>query len=177
MNISELEQLLSTQKLAPLESWNPQYCGEMDLEIKANGQWFYMGSAIKREKLVQLFSRVLLKENDSYYLITPVEKIKIKVADAPFIAIDFEKVFDDHEPHPWLVFKTNVGDTIKLSQQNPLLMNNEKPYILVRRNLLALLTRSTYYDLVEVAQVYQQGQQNRMQLFSGSDHFDLGSLT
>ena len=124
-----------------IKKWNPKYCGDIDMRIARDGTWFYCGSPIGRKKLVKLFSSILIKEENKYYLITPIEKVGIKVDDAPFIANDFEKIIDNDKS--FLVFFTNIDETIILSKKNPFRIsindktNEPSPYILVRKNIEA----------------------------------------
>ena len=143
----------------PVEKWNPDHCGEIGLEIKRDGTWFYMGSPIGRKRLVNLFARILRKEKDgSYVLVTPVEKIIIKVEDAPFIAVDVEaKGLDEDRV---LTFKTNTGDKVTASKDYPIRVeiNNKtlepSPYVLVRGQLEAKISRSVFYELVNIGDNY-----------------------
>ncbi len=145
---------------APVERWNPPFCGDLDMEIRADGTWFYMGTPIGRAPLVRLFSTVLRKDEDGKtYLVTPVEKVGIRVADAPFIAVEMNVATRD--AMPVLTFRTNVGDVVEVCADHPLRFeisgeNNElKPYVLVRGRLEALVSRAVMYDLVELGEVVE----------------------
>ncbi|WP_284759137.1 DUF1285 domain-containing protein [Agrobacterium sp. fls2-241-TYG-188a] len=145
---------------APVERWNPPFCGDLDMEIRADGTWFYMGTPIGRAPLVRLFSTVLRKDEDGKtYLVTPVEKVGIRVADAPFIAVEMNVATRD--AMPVLTFRTNVGDVVEVGADHPLRFeisgeNNElKPYVLVRGRLEALVSRAVMYDLVELGDVVE----------------------
>ncbi len=180
MDLRQLEKLLIDQTQAPVHLWNPDYCGEMDLQIKKDGSWWYMGSQITRKRLIKLFSRVIKKEKEEYFLVTPVEKLKIKVDDFPFIANWLDIVDDPEQPHPWLTLKTNVGDQIILNAQSPLIIDHNKdgtplPKILVRANLHAKLSRSVFYELVEMSESWDNNGKLHSRVFSGTDWFDLGS--
>lgn len=140
--------------LPPVERWNPEFCGELDMEIRADGTWFYMGTPIGRMPLVQLFSTVLRKDADGItYLVTPVERVAIRVEDAPFVAVevDVSGSGDDQV----MTFRTNVGDVVEAGPEHPLRFVDEdetgglKPYILVRGRLEALVARPVMYELVE----------------------------
>ena len=144
----------------PVENWNPKHCGEIGLEIKSDGTWYYMDSPIGRKRLVNLFARILRKEKDgSYVLVTPVEKISIKVEDVPFIAIDVDIMGSGK--NKTLKFTTNTGDTVIASKDYPLRVEIDKntkepsPYILVRSNLEAKISRSVFYDLVNIGDNYE----------------------
>ncbi|WEZ82922.1 DUF1285 domain-containing protein [Rhizobium sp. 32-5/1] len=141
--------------LPPIDRWNPPFCGDIDMEIRADGTWFYIGTPIGRQPLVRLFSTVLRKEEDGKtYLVTPVEKVGIRVADAPFIAVEMNVGVRDGLQ--MLTFRTNVGDVVEAGPEHPLRFvihgdNNElKPYLHVRGRLEALVSRAVMYDLVEL---------------------------
>ncbi|MCY0148042.1 DUF1285 domain-containing protein [Hoeflea sp. G2-23] len=143
--------------LPPIERWNPDYCGDIDMEIRADGSWFYMGTPIGRPALVRLFSTVLRQDEDGKtYLITPVEKIGIRVVDAPFVAV--EMTVEQNDDGPVLTFRTNVGDVVRAGPDNPLrfvtLGETEqlKPYLLVRGRLEALINRAVTYDLLALGE-------------------------
>lgn len=158
--LGSLEALLKQQagdRLPPVETWNPPYCGDIGMAIRRDGTWTYQGSPIGRKPLVRLFSRVLRRDSDQrYYLVTPVEKIDVAVEDAPFLAVEMEVQGRGREQS--LVFRTNVDDVVGCSPEHPLRFEPEpgsgglKPYLLVRGRLEALVTRAVYYDLVELAE-------------------------
>ena len=157
--ISGLEALLKQQGgqgPAPVERWNPPYCGDIGLEIRRDGTWFYQKSPIGRKPLVQLFARVLRKDADGRtYLVTPAEKVDVQVADAPFLAVEME--VRDPGPAQSLIFRTNVDDIVVCDAIHPLRFVHElssgglKPYLMIRGRLEALLTRALYHDLVALA--------------------------
>ncbi|MER9052688.1 DUF1285 domain-containing protein [Mesorhizobium sp. M0910] len=139
---------------APVERWNPAFCGDLDMEIKQDGTWFYLGTPIGRMPLVQLFSSVLRKDEDGRtYLVTPVEKVGIRVADAPFIAVEMD--VSGAGDGQIITFRTNVGDVVEAGVGHPLRFVDEdetgglKPYMLVRGRLEALVARPVMYELVE----------------------------
>jgi hypothetical protein len=140
--------------LPPVDRWNPAFCGDLDMEIRADGTWFYMGTPIGRPALVQLFSTVLRKDEDGKtYLVTPVERVGIRVADAPFIAVEVD--IGGEGDARVLTFRTNVGDVVEAGPDHPLRFVDEpetgglKPYLLVRGRLEALVARPVMYELVE----------------------------
>ncbi|MFN3261749.1 MAG: DUF1285 domain-containing protein [Pikeienuella sp.] len=141
----------------PVHLWNPPFCGDLDIRIARNGQWFYLGSPIGREPLVRLFASVLKKEGDRHFLVTPVEKIGIVVEDAPFVAVDFE--VEGKGKGQVLTFRTNVGDETVAGPENPIRVERDaetgepSPYVHVRRGLEALIDRKSYYRLVEAGEV------------------------
>lgn len=141
--------------LPPVDRWEPPFCGDLDMEIRADGTWFYMGTPIGRAPLVRLFSTVLRKDADGKtYLVTPVEKVGIRVEDAPFLAVEMSVTARDGEQV--LTFRTNVGDLVEAGAEHALRFvihgeNHElKPYLHVRGRLEALVTRAVMYDLVEL---------------------------
>ena len=142
--------------LPPVDKWNPDFCGDIDMRIMRNGKWFYMGSEIKRPAMIKLFSRILrLDEDNHYYLVTPVEKVRIQVEDAPFVATSIYQETKNGIKN--LYFTTNLNEEILLSNQNAIDIkidiNTEEPspYILVRKNLKALISRSVFYELIDLA--------------------------
>lgn len=141
----------------PVHLWDPPFCGDLDIRIARNGQWFYLGSPIGRLPLVKLFASVLRKDGDDYFLVTPVEKIGITVEDAPFVAVDFTVAGVD--AGQTLTFHTNVGDDAEAGPDHPIRVERDEttgepsPYVLIRRNLEALIDRKSYYRLVEAATV------------------------
>ena len=150
---SEIRKLLKDPKsLPPVESWKPEREGEIDILIKASGEWLYQGSKMERLSVIQLLSTLLRKEGDDYFLVSPAEKLKLHVEDVPFIVLmmDIEGEGIDQSVH----FSTQVGDCFTLSQEHALRLSyNEKdepaPYIHVRNGMEAKLNRSVYYEFVD----------------------------
>jgi hypothetical protein len=140
--------------LPPVDKWNPPFCGDLDMRIARDGTWFYLGTPIGRAPLVRLFSTILRRDGDEYFLVTPVEKVRIRVDDAPFVAVDFEVL--DPGPDQVIRFLTNVGDTTDAGPEAPIRVVRDpatgepSPYVLVRRNLEALIDRKSFYRLVEI---------------------------
>ena len=146
--------------LPPVDRWEPPFCGDLDMEIRADGTWFYMGTPIGRAPLVRLFSTVLRKDADGKtYLVTPVEKVGIRVEDAPFLAVEMSVTARDGEQV--LTFRTNVGDLVEAGAEHALRFvihgeNHElKPYLHVRGRLEALVSRAVMYDLVELGETVE----------------------
>ena len=146
--------------LPPVERWNPPFCGDLDMEIRPDGTWFYMGTPIGRAPLVRLFSTVLRKDDDGKtYLVTPVEKVGIRVVDAPFLGVELNHIIRDEQV--WLTFRTNVGDVVEAGPDHALRFviqgeNNElKPYLHVRGRLEALISRAVMYELVELGETVE----------------------
>ena len=136
----------------PVHLWDPPFCGNLDIRIARDGTWYYLGSPIGRFELVKLFSSILRKDEDRYFLVTPAEKVGIKVDDAPFVAVDFSVVGSGN--NQTLIFETHVGDTVKLNNENPLRVTIDqnsgepKPYIHIRSGLEALIDRKSIYRLI-----------------------------
>ncbi|MGV3550060.1 DUF1285 domain-containing protein [Rhizobium sp.] len=162
--------------LPPVERWNPPFCGDLDMEIRADGTWFYMGTPIGRQPLVRLFSTVLRKDDDGRtYLVTPVEKVGIRVQDAPFVGV--EMAVSGEGENRQLTFRTNVGDVIDAGPDHRLRFvihgdNNElKPYLHVRGNLEALVSRPVMYDLVELGEHVEIDGVSMFSVRSGGEMF------
>ena len=137
----------------PVESWNPPFCGDLDMRIARDGTWFYMGTPIGRPKLVKLFSSVLRKDPDRFVLVTPVERVGIAVEDAPFQAV--EMAVAGEGDLRTIAFRTNVDDLVSVGPDHPLRFEEDeeggvKPYVLVRGGLWARVTRALTYDLIEL---------------------------
>jgi hypothetical protein len=147
---------VATERLrgrGPAPSWNPPDCGDIDMRIAADGTWFYCGSPIGRAPLVQLFASILRREGERYVLVTPVEKVGIKVDDAPFLAV--EMLLEGEAERPRLKFRTNVEDVVTIDSEHPLRFEHGasdglKPYVRVRGDLWALVKRALFYDLVNL---------------------------
>ncbi|MEM8749497.1 MAG: DUF1285 domain-containing protein [Pseudomonadota bacterium] len=140
-------------RFPPVDKWNPDFCGDLDMVIKRDGTWFYMGSPIGRAPLVRLFSTILRKDEDGKtYLVTPVEKVGITVEDAPFVGVEMNAI--DRNGEQVITLRTNVGDVVEISASNPLRFeivgetDQLKPYVLVRGRLEALLARPVMYELI-----------------------------
>jgi uncharacterized protein len=140
---SIISSLQGQKKLPPVEKWNPPDCGDIDMEIKRDGTWLYMGTPIGRATLVKLFASVLTRDGARYVLKTPVEKVGIRVEDAPFLAVEMR------EEAGVLWFRTLQDDWVSATPDNPLRFVGQKPYIQVRRGCDALINRAVFYDLME----------------------------
>lgn len=160
--------------LPPVHLWNPAHCGEIDIVIRKDGRWFHEGSPIGREALVRLFSTVLRKDPDGFHLVTPVEKMKIQVEDAPFIAVRVDREGED------LKFTTNVGDEVTAGPENAIRVEVDpttgepRPYLHVRRGLEALIARPVFYELVEMADERDLGEGPRLGVASQGAWFPVG---
>lgn len=160
--------------LPPVHLWNPAHCGEIDIVIRKDGLWFHEGSPIGREALVRLFSTVLRKDPDGFHLVTPVEKMKITVEDAPFIATRVDREGEA------LKFLTNVGDEVEAGPDNEIRIEMDeatgepRPYLHVRRGLDALIARPVFYELVEMAQERDTPEGPRLGVESNGAWFPVG---
>lgn len=140
--------------LPPVHKWNPEFCGDLDMRIARDGTWFYLGTPIGRKRLVRLFSTILRKDGERYFLVTPVEKVGITVDDAPFVAVDFEVEGKEHEQS--ITFLTNVDDVATAGPDHPIRVERDPetgepaPYVLIRDRLEALIDRKSFYRLVEI---------------------------
>jgi hypothetical protein len=155
--LEKLAARIGRERLPPVEKWNPPYCGDLDMRIAADGTWFYLGTPIGRPALVKLFASVLKREGDKHFLVTPVEKVGIRVDDAPFLAVEME--IEDGGRGQHRVFRTNVDDVERSDYEHKLRYEPEdrtggiKPYLNVRRNLWAKVTRALFFDLVALGEV------------------------
>ncbi|MEL6464833.1 MAG: DUF1285 domain-containing protein [Pseudomonadota bacterium] len=143
-----------TRGLPPVHLWNPPFCGDLDMRIARDGTWFYQGTPIGRPGLVKLFSSILKREEDKYFLVTPVEKVGITVDDAPFVAIDFDAAGEGTDQT--LTFVTHVDDVAVAGPDHPIRVERDadtgepSPYILIRADLEALIDRKSFYRLVDL---------------------------
>jgi uncharacterized protein len=161
----------------PVHLWNPPFCGDLDMEIRRDGTWFYLGTPIGRHALVKLFASILRKDGDDYFLVTPVEKVGIRVVDAPFVAVDAEATGKARDQI--LTFTTNVEDAVTAGPDHPIRVTRDpetgepSPYVLIRRNLEALIDRKTFYRLVDLGAHEDQGGTSWFGLWSGGTFFPI----
>lgn len=162
--------------LPPVENWSPPYCGELDLVIRRNGLWVHEGTPIGRAALVRLFSTVLRREGDRFFLVTPVEKLGIGVEDAPFLAVAMRR--EEGPGGARLIFTTNVGDEVPAGSGHAIEMRDSAlgraPYLHVRRGLDALIARSVWYDLVALGETRQIDGETCFGVASCGSFFPLG---
>lgn len=165
----------TAQGAPPVHLWNPPFCGDLDMRIASDGTWYYLKTPIGRPALVKLFASVLKREGEKYYLVTPVEKCGIVVEDAPFLAVELVC-----EPDPGgavLHFRTNVDDWIACGGEHALRFEPEpetgglKPYLHVRRNLWAKVTRALFYDLVAMGETRDVAGERMFGVASGPEFF------
>lgn len=180
------------RQIPPLEKWQPKSCGDMDMVIKANGDWYHEGRKVTRQSLVDLFSKVLWAEVDeqnqvAYYLKTPVEKLRIQVADAPLLITQVDSI--DQYGTTWLQFTTAQGDRVIMDKQHPLRFGlpfdnahatadtDEQPYMLVRQNgdspLYGRIHRNVWLQLAEMGELFEQDGNSVLRLVSGGQAFEL----
>ena len=165
--------------LPPVERWNPSHCVEADIRIARDGTWYHQGVAFTRKEIVRLFSTLLRKDADGYSLVTPVEKLRVRVDDVPFLAplLDRQGAGRDQR----LVFATNVGDEVTANAENPIrvaidaVTDEPRPYVHVRRGLEARITRAIFYELAELA--VTEGNSKVLGVWSCGTFFALGSVT
>jgi hypothetical protein len=159
----------------PVHLWNPPFCGDLDMRIATDGTWFYLKTPIGRPAMVKLFASVLKREGDKYFLVTPVEKCGIQVDDSPFMAVEM-KVEDGPQGHV-LNFRTNVDDWVACGAGHALRFEPEpdtgglKPYLHVRSNLWAKVTRALFYDLVELGEERTIDGERMFGIASGGEFF------
>ena len=158
LTIADIARLADSDRLPPVERWQPDHCGDSEMRIARDGTWFHQGSPIGRAAMVKAFSRILRREPDGgYVLVTPVEKLDIAVEDAPFVAVEMKR--DGEGQAATLAFRLNTGDLVTASAAHPLrfeeTQDGPRPYLHVRgtigAGLEALVTRALYYELAEIA--------------------------
>ena len=150
-----LAQLPKVKGLPPVHLWNPDFCGDIDMRIARDGTWYYLGTPIGRKPMVRLFSTIIRRDGDAYFLVTPMEKVGIRVDDAPFVAVALDVQGEGEQQV--LRFTSNVEDQVEAGPANPLRVVTDpqtqepSPYVLMRSNLEALIHRNVFYQLVELA--------------------------
>jgi len=170
--VADAARRTSGRGLPPVHLWHPQHCGDIDILIRSDGVWMHDGSPIGRAELVRLFSTVLRKDPDGYHLVTPVEKLKIKVEDLPFRAVTMQAA------DGVLGFTTDVGDKVEAGADHPIIVETDAetgepaPRLHVRADLWARITRPVFYELVEQA----EGVDGRLMVRSGGETFSLGAV-
>ena len=163
---------------APVHLWNPDFCGDIDLVIKRDGTWMYEGTPIGRARLVRLFSTVLKREGDKFFLVTPVEKLGIRVEDAPFVAVLMQ--VDNAGRDQTLSFTTNVGDNATAGPDHKIVFRCDcesgeaAPYIEIRAGLEARIARAVYYDLVALSETTKIDDEDMFGVWSGGEFFPFG---
>jgi hypothetical protein len=154
--------------------WNPDLCEGVEMRIDREGNWFYQGSIIGRDKLKILFSKILKFENGKYYLVTPVEKVPVTVDLAPYMIVDYEVDLD----HKNIILKTNLDLSIPLDKDHQLELkkigDEHIPFVHVRNNIEGFISRSVYYSLIEIALKQDNGSSDQLTLKSFNCDFNLG---
>ena len=179
--LSDIIKQIRDKKHPPVHLWNPDFCGDLDMRIARDGTWYYLNSPIGRKPLVKLFSSVIRYDDDGkYYLVTPVEKIGITVDDAPFVAV---QMFVEGSGKAQIIsFRTQVDEYVIVDKDHPMRMSFEaatkepSPYVLVRNNLEALIVRSVFYDLVELASEELIEGKLKFGVWSSGVFYDFGTV-
>jgi hypothetical protein len=167
----------------PVHLWNPPFCGDIDMKIASDGTWFYQKTPIGRPALVKLFASVLKREGDKYFLVTPVEKVGIVVEDVPFLAVEMKVDQADQDVLlPILRFRTNVDDWVDAGPGHRLRFETEasgglRPYLHVRSDLWAKVTRALFYDLVELGEERVIDGKAMFGVVSGSEFFAMAEAS
>jgi hypothetical protein len=167
--------------LLPVERWNPPFCGDIDMRIAADGTWFYQKTPIGRPALVKLFASVLKREGDKYFLVTPVEKVGLIVEEVPFLAVELK--LEQDARRQVLNFRTNVDDWVTAGPGHALRFEPQrangglKPYLHVRRELWAKVTRSLFYDLVELGEERDVGGKAMFGVCSSGEFFAMAEAS
>ena len=168
-----------TRAAPPVERWNPAFCGDSYIEILADGSWRHEGVRMTRESLVRLFASILRKDEDGVtYLVTPVEKVSVKVADAPFLAVRADR--EGEGRGQTIAFTTNVGDVTAAGPERPIRVDMRdgapRPYVLVRGRLEARILRAPFYELVDWAREEDTPEGPRLGVWSQGAFFPLGPV-
>ncbi|MEG0481694.1 MAG: DUF1285 domain-containing protein [Acinetobacter sp.] len=166
------------RSIPPLEQWHPKHCGKMDLTVKANGEWWHEGQLIKRQALLDLFSKVLWKEQGKFYLKTPVEQIEIEVEDEPLLVNQIDQIEIDGQSY--LQLTTTNQDVILVDKEHPIFMRefqgDMRPYVHVRFGINALIQRHAFFHLIEYGELLENEQNNTiLSVRSGDFHLQLGT--
>jgi len=173
--IAKAARAAAKKGLPPVHLWNPPFCGDLDMRIARDGTWFYLGTPIGRKPLVKLFASVLRKDDDKYFLVTPVEKVGITVEDAPFVAVDF--MSDGAGKAQNITFTTNVDDVATAGPDHPIRVQRDpetdepSPYVLIRANLEALIDRKSFYRLVDLGVHHEVDGSRWFGVWSGGEFF------
>ena len=165
----------------PVHEWQPVSTGDMDLRIARDGTWYYRNSPINRRRLVRLLASVMRKDDDGYCLVTPTEKLRIRVEDAPFLIVEMEQDYAGDTQR--LLFRTNVDDVIAADEQHPIVVTNDpltgepSPYVRVRDRLDALISRPVFYQLADLAVERAGMQSGELGVWSCGSFFVLGQAS
>jgi hypothetical protein len=176
-NLAQAARAAGKKGPPPVEKWNPPFCGDLDMRIARDGTWFYLGTPIGRPGLVKLFSSIIRKDGDDYFLVTPVEKVGITVDDAPFVALDFEVEGEGRDQN--ITFFTHVEDAVTAGPDHPIRVARDPetgepaPYVNVRANLEALIDRKSFYRLIELGCHETHEGRSWFGLWSGGQFFPI----
>lgn len=161
---------IKTRGPAPVHLWDPPFCGDIDMEIRRDGNWVHEGRVVRRPAMVRLFASILKKENDRHYLVTPVEKVGIRVEDCPFLVVDMDVSGAGRQQR--ISFTTNTDEQFPLDSEHPLRLDGDEqephPVVQVRGGLEGLVSRAVFYRLVELLEEDENG---RPGLFSHGHFF------
>ena len=174
------QQLEDSTGIPPLEQWNPEFCGDIDMRITTDGRWLYEGSPIGREAMVRMFSRILWREGDRYFLKTPVEKVGIQVDDVPFLVTRVETQTGDKGEE--LIFTTSTGDRVRADAEHPIRVETDpetgepSPYLMIRFGMEGRIVRSLFYQLVEQGRLAEHPDGTELVIDSAGETFSLGRV-
>ena len=183
-NLSNISQYLKNaqsshkRSIPPLDQWHPKHCGAMDLKVKANGEWWHEGQLIKRQSLIDLFSTVLWKDDEKFYLKTPVEQIEIEVEDEPLFVNSVEQI--QLEGLNYIQLSTTTQDVVIVDQEHPIFIREFdgelRPYVHVRFGINALIQRASFFHLIEMGELMENQQgESILLLKSGNFNLQLGT--
>lgn len=172
MDLKQLQQSLSDYTRPPIEQWDPPFCGDINMVIDPQGNWLYEGSKINRAALVKLFASVLWHENGEYFLLTPAEKVRIQVADLPFVVTQWQRLENGA-----IEVTTNTDERYQLSSAFPLIVDHDLPAVRIRDGFLARVHRNVYYQWAEEASPAQNKEPEGFYLQSAGERFLLGSAS
>jgi uncharacterized protein len=172
LTLAQIGELVAARKLPPVVGWNPETSGDSEMRIAADGRWFHQNGEIKRAAMVRAFSSLLRREGDDYWLVTPQEKLSIKVEDVPFIAVELRSEGSGKERQ--LALRLNSDDLVVVGADHIIEMRGDVPYLHVRDGLWAKLTRPVYYELAELA---LNESPDAPGLWSNAAFFALGNAT
>jgi hypothetical protein len=167
--LNELIKSINSESLPPVDQWNPDFCGDMDMVIRRNGDWVHEGQLIQRKKLVNLFASILKREGDDYFLVTPVEKVGIKVESTPFVVTQSELIGDT-----WFI-TNNLNQVAELNKDSQLnVEDDQNPFLIWRSNLPARVSQSVMYQWQMFALEIGEVHDNRLWLLSDGSQISLG---
>jgi hypothetical protein len=147
---------------APVHLWDPPFCGDIDIEIRRDGSWWHEGRPIRRKGMAELFASILLYEKGEHFLVTPAEKVRIRVEDCPFLLTELRVENASHSSSQRLLLRTSLGEEVAVGREHPLVIGGNRtdsggsaephPTVDVRAGLLGLVSRSVFYQLAELVE-------------------------